>query len=381
MGLSQHAQFQKILSSSEHLLIVLPENPSGDVIGAGYGLAHFAEDFGIPPTIAFSNSASTRQMHDFLPEPERTTHTLTSTRDFVLTFQTKHNPITDIKTLHHDDHIEIRVTPEKGMVDSRDFSFGLGEFPYSTMVSIGAATKEDLGTLFSEIPDIFYDIPIVNIDRATSNERFGHLDIVTITASSCAEIVADLCEKISPDLVRGDTAQCLLSGIISATDSFRAKATTPRALSLASMLIDRGADQQEIITHLYKSQPFSLITLWGRTLSKMQSHEEGTTVSTLITQKDFTLTNTNTHYLPQIIEKIKENYITAQFFIIIYEAPPEADYTCIALIDAERHGDLPEDVFGQREESGYYETTFTETDCNTGRDKIATLIQNAITKK
>ncbi len=376
MGLSTDDQFQKILSSSEHLLIVLPENPSGDMIGAGYGLAHIADTLNIVVTIAFRNTKSDKEMYDFLPAPERIVHKLTGTRDFILTFKTKRNDITHVTSERTDDEVRIHVTPENGMIDSRDFSFGLAPFPFSTLITIGASDKESLGSILTEIPDIFYDVPIINIDNKSDNENFGQLNIVTLTASSLSEIVAALAEKWVPDHITKNAAQCLLTGIIDATDSFRSSKTTPSALSLAGNLMSKGADQHAIVTALYKSQPLSLLKLWGRTLSKLEVEEGGRIVSTCISQSDFDETETNEHFLPQIIDKIKKNHTTAKFFIIIFEG--EEDQRCYALIDASRHGDLPEEVFGPREESGLYETTFKDTDCNTGREKLTKLIIKSI---
>lgn len=375
MGLSSEDQFQKIVSSAEHILVVLPENPTGDMIGAGFGLALFVENLGIEVTVAFRNNSKTKELFHFLPEPKNIIHSLTGTRDFTLSFKTEHNPISNIRSERSDDAVYIHVTPENGTIDSRDFSFGLAAFPYSSFISIGARDKEDFGALLTEIPDIFYDVPIINLDNKSENEHFGQLNIVTLTASSLSEIIGHLCLHMAPDLLTREVAQCLLAGIISATDSFRAKHTTPKSLSLASTLIENGADQQEIVGHLYKSQPLALLQLWGRTLSNLTTHDHGRIISTCIDQDDFTETDTESHYLPQIIEKVKQNHTTAKFFIIIYEDISEGHRRCVALIDASRYGDLPEEVFGKKAENGLYETTFSDSDCGNGREKIATLIQ------
>lgn len=386
MSLSTRDQFAKILSSSDHILIILPENPTGDMIGAGYGLSHFIRNTGSQVTIAFKSLDGTKEMYDFLPIPERYQDSLTSSRDFVLTFKTSHNDITNVRSERVDDEVRVYVTPERGMVDSKDFSFGLDSFPYDAMIAIGGSDKEAFGSLLTEIPDIFYDVPVVNIDNKSDNEDFGKINIVNLTASSLSEMITGLCEYTEKESLDDSVAQCLLTGIISATDSFRSKKTTPNDLSRAGDLIEYGANQHDIVTHLYKSQPLQLLKLWGRALSKLQVHADGMIVSTLISPVDFTATDADKHFIPQIIDKIKKNHTTAKFFIVIYEdlahnAPTENEKPikkCIALIDTTRFGRLPEEIFGNQEKSGFYKITFQDGDCNTGREKIAHLIQEAM---
>ncbi len=387
MSLSTDDQFTKILSSSEHVLIILPQNPTGDMIGAGYGLTHFIENTGNQATIAFKDPSGNKEMYSFLPQPENVKDSLSGSRDFVLTFKTTHNDITDVRSERADDEVRVYITPNKGMIDSKDFSFGLAQFPYSVMIAIGGSDKEAFGSLLTEIPDIFYDIPVVNIDNKSDNEDFGKINIVDLTASSVSEMITRLCEYTERQSVDNNVAQCLLTGIISATDSFRSNHTTPNALSRAGSLIEYGADQHEIVTHLYKSQPLSLLKLWGKALSKLQVHYNGQIVSTVITTSDITQTTSNTHLIPQIIDKIKKNHTTAKFFIIIHEVlkenTPNSDEgkRCVALIDTQRYGQLPEEIFGKKGENDFYEVTFEDTDCNAGREKLASLIEQAIDNK
>jgi len=389
MSLSTRDQFAKILSSSEHVLIILPQNPTGDMLGAGYGLAHFIQNTGNQVTIAFKSLDGRKEMYDFLPKPADTRDSLSGSRDFVLTFKTTHNDITGVRSERGEGEVRVFVTPQRGMIDSQDFSFGLAKFPYDAMIAIGGSDQDAFGSLLTEIPDIFYDVPVINIDNKSDNEDFGKINIVNLTASCLSEMITEFCEYIEVESIDEVVAQCFLTGIISATDSFRSKKTTPNDLSRAGMLIERGANQHDIVTHLYKSQPLSLLKLWGKALSKLQVHLDGMIVSTLISTDDFTATAASKHFIPQIIDKIKKNHTTAKFFIIIYEdeilptpdSPEKPQKKCVALIDAERFGHLPEEVFGAKEENGYYGITFQDGDCNTGREKLANLIKQTITQQ
>ena len=176
-----------------------------------------------------------------------------------------------------------------------------------------------MGKLYEESADIFYEIPIVNIDCQSTNDGFGQINIVDMTASSVSELVATTLLAIDEASVKNDVAQCLLSGIISATDSFQQKNTTPNALYLSAQLIERGANQQEVVKYLYKTQPLGLIKLWGRIMAKLQWDEAIGLVWAQVTIEDFVQSRMHPNDLPTILEKIKSNYASGKIFILFYE--------------------------------------------------------------
>ena len=297
MSMTKQEQFEKLLNSNENILIVLPENPNGDQIGSGFGLSHLLEKVGLNTTVAFSDPSHCADLYSFLPTPRNVINTLSGSRDFIVTFKTKHNKITNVKTEELDDRLTIKITPEKGIIDSRDFSFGLADFPYDLMITIGLNDKESSGVIYKSMPDIFFDIPIVNIDNSSSNENIGQLNIVKLTSSSVSEVVLSLFEHEFENILDSKIAQCFLSGITIATDSFRSQRTTPKALSYAGDMIDAGADQQEIVTNLYKTQTIGFIKLWGCALKNLQKTVDGATITTTLSKADFKKTGTGVQYL------------------------------------------------------------------------------------
>ena len=319
MSITIQEQFEKLLSSSKDILIVIPENPSGDEIASAFGLSFILEKVNLNTTIAFSDPNHCLDLYSFLPTPTNIVHSLSGSRDFVITFKTNHNKITNVTTKELDNKLEIRVTPEKGIIDSRDFSFGLAQFPYDLMITLGLSNKEESGLIYKDMPDIFFDIPIVNIDNNASNENIGQLNIVKLTSSSISEVVLSLFEEEFENILDYNTAQCFLTGITVATDSFRSKMTTPKALSYAGNMIDAGADQQKIVTNLYKTQTIGFIKLWGCALKNLQKTPDNNIITTTISKVDFKKTDTGVQYLSNLMEKIKQNHFSGKIFVIIYE--------------------------------------------------------------
>lgn len=327
MSLLPQEQFQKFLENSKDILILIPENPSADAVGSAWALYYFLEKKGIQPTIAFSNHLAAK--FNFLPKPPRILTEISGARDFVLSFDTTRNKIMQIRQEEKEGRFNILVTPEKGAIDPRDFSFILAKFKYDLVIVIDSSDLESLGKLYINNTDLFFEVPIVNIDHHSGNDNFGQINLVDITASSSSEILAGFFENFYDNLLDENIATCLMTGLIGATESFQKKNTTPKALSLAASLMNRGADQQEIIRWLYKTQPLSILKLWGRAMAKINLEKATQLVWSEITVEDFVQSRATPEDLSLILEKLEENYSDGRVFMLVYNDTPQ---TAVALI-------------------------------------------------
>lgn len=323
MAIGTTQQFKEALTSAKKILILLPQNPNNDAISSGLAFYLFLKEKGIESDIATSDPLKNIAKLKFLPQPEKIVESVLGARDFILSFNTKHNKITSIKTKEFPDEMRIYITPENGTVDPRDFSFIPAEFKYNLLVCIGAPDKESFGKIFEENPDIFYEVPIVNIDNHSNNDNFGQINIINMKASSVAEIFYDLFDEIDSLLIKNDIAKCLLTGIISATKSFQNSKTTPHALKISSELMTTGANQQEIVRHLFKTQPFNILKLLGRIMSKLKWDEELKMVWSIVSIEDFIQSRTEPKDVPFILDKIQNNYEAGEAFLILYTTASE----------------------------------------------------------
>lgn len=317
MSLAPQEQFKNFLEKSKEILILIPENPSGDAVGSAWALYFFLEKKNIHPTIAFSNHLS--EKYNFLPKPEKILTEISGARDFVLSFDTTFNKISGIRTEEKEEKFNIYLTPEKGTVDPRDFSFILAKFRYDLIVVIDSPDLEKLGKIYENNPDLFFEVPIVNIDHRSDNDNFGQINLVDVTASSCSEILSNLLDHIDYSSTDKNIADCLLAGIISATDSFQKKNTTPKALLTAATLMDKGADQQFIIRWLYKTQPLHILKLWGRAMASLNWDEQSRLVWTELTVEDFVQSRSTPDDLVFILDKLQENYSDGKIFMAFYK--------------------------------------------------------------
>lgn len=322
MSLALQEQFKKFLENSKEVLLFIPDPPSGDAIGSAWALYFFLEKKGIKPTIAFSNTVSPK--YSFLPKPENIQGEISGARDFVLSFDTSRNKITNIRSEEKENQYNIYLTPEKGSLDPKDFSFILANFKYDLLIVLDSPDLERLGKLYEANPDLFFEVPIINIDHKSTNENFGQINLIDVMASSTSEILSQIFESVDHALVDDKIANCLLTGIINATDSFRKKNTTPRTLLAAAALMDKGASQQEIIRWLYKTQPLNILKLWGRVMAKLKWDEELRLVWSELTIEDFVQSRSTPEHITSILEKLQENYSEGRIFMTLYNATPSS---------------------------------------------------------
>jgi nanoRNase/pAp phosphatase (c-di-AMP/oligoRNAs hydrolase) len=334
MSLSPTEQFSELARKAEHPIILLPSYPSKDALAAGFALFQYFRNSGKSPTIAGENFRKHADEIPFLTAPDTVLESLSGVREFVLVFNTGHNDILETRSERDANEFRIFITPANGTIDPRDFSFIPAQLPFDIAFVIGSPDRESLGRLYEENSDIFYEIPVVNIDHKSENEQFGQVNIVDLTASSVSEIMSELLEKAAPQSITEGIAECLLAGIMSATESFQKKNTTPKSLHTASHLMERGADREKLVLHLYKTQPLSSLRLWGRVMSNLKWDEPLKLAYAQVTLADFIETRSKSDDLPHILEKIRNNFSSGSLFLVFY---PETTSAYRALLKSASH--------------------------------------------
>lgn len=329
MSLSPAEQFAELIRKSANPIILLPSYPSKDAVSSAIALSRFLGNQGKQVTVAGEGLSKRFEELPFLPAPSSALESLSGARDFVLSFDTTRNRILSARTEEISGEFRIYITPEQGTIDPRDFSFIPARFQYDIVFVLGSPDKESVGALYEESPDIFYEVPVINVDTRTENEHFGQLNLVDMTASSVSEILFGVFSAIDQGAIDAGVAEGLLTGIITATDSFQKKNTTPRSLEIASRLIALGADREKIVLSLYKTQPFNILKLWGRVLTNLRWDEHLRLVSARLSLDDFVQSRTRPEDLPAILDRIKANFSSGSFFAVLH--PDTADKTAVVM--------------------------------------------------
>ena len=319
MSLSKEAQFLELVRPAKTPLILLPPLPNRDALAGAFALAHFFTELGKEPSIAAGQIEERTKDLSFLTPPAKILSSIEGGRDFVLSFNTEHNRILNVRTERGENELRILLTPEHGTIDPRDFSFILAKYHFDVVITIDAPDKESIGKIYEDNPDIFYEVPVINIDRHSANEQYGQLNFIDVTASSASEIIAHVIESVGTEFLTETVAEALLTGIMAATDSFQQKNTTPKTLQLASSLMAHGADQQRIVRNLYKTQPLHLLKLWGRIMGKIENDETLHVMWATVTIEDLIDTRSKAEDLPNVLDKIRGNYAGATLFVLFFK--------------------------------------------------------------
>jgi nanoRNase/pAp phosphatase (c-di-AMP/oligoRNAs hydrolase) len=336
MSLDNAQQFENILKNTKQVLIFMAQDFSGDAVGSAWATYFFLKKNNIEATVVVPSNENYLERFSFLAKPEDIIDSLAGARDFVLAFNTKFNKITNVRTERVEDELRIFITPQKGSIDPRDFSFIPAKFKYDLVIVLGSPDKESLGVVYEENPDIFYEVPVVNIDHHSENDNFGQINIVDIAASSTSEVVAELLRKMNDKNIDEVMAESLLTGIIDATNSFQKKNTTPKSLQVGAMLMTKGADQQKIIRYLYKTQPLHLLKLWGRVMARLYWDNDISLAWAPVFLEDFVQSRSEPKDVPFILDKVRENYSAGKIFMVLYNKKVGQVHGVIKCINADQ---------------------------------------------
>lgn len=375
MSLSPDQQFHELIKKSSHPLILLTPYPSRDDTAAALALAAFIERLGKPVTLAADHIDEAVEVLSFLVRPKEVLTALSGARDFVLSFNTAYNKILGVRTAQENDEYRIYLTPEKGTIDPRDFSFIPAQYRFDAAIIIGAPDKEHLGKIFEDNPDIFYEVPLINIDNSSQNELFGQMNLVDITASSKSEIVSELLEKSAPTFITEAVAESLLAGIMAATESFQKKNTTPRSLKVAAELMAHGADQQKIVRSLYRTEPLPLLKLWGRAMSQIRWDEKRKFILAPVSLEDLVQSRAHTHDLSLVLEKIRLSFSAATTFALFFQETPDSTKLLVRCHTADALARLHQSLPGSETQGDLLVSAIPATSLEQAERQIRTLIE------
>ena len=144
----------------------------------------------------------------------------------------------------------------------------------------------------------------VNIDHHHDNTRFGDVNLVVADASSTAEVLADLFARL-PAPLSPQIAEALYTALVTDTGRFQYSSTTPKALRLASELVEAGANVSKVFVEVYESTPFPKLKLLARALEHARELADGRIVVSELRRADFEAAGAEEPYSEGIIDHLR----------------------------------------------------------------------------
>lgn len=138
---------------------------------------------------------------------------------------------------------------------------------YDLIITLDASDISRTGEVLDE-----YGQPDVNIDHHPTNTQFAYLNIIREDAVATAEIVLEIIKQLGLPLNK-ESAEALLTGIITDSLGFRTSNTTPTALRAAADLQEMGADLPDLYSRALLLKSYEALRYWGRGLSQIEKDD------------------------------------------------------------------------------------------------------------
>lgn len=322
------SNFWNIIERSQKPLICFREDlegtgtpAGGDAVASAITLAEVLQKLGKTPEVVSSGFRAVPHF-EFLGAGGVIKSAVEGLRKFVISLDVSKNKISDFSYAVEDGQLHIYLTPKEGIFNETALQTRQENFRYDALIILDTPRLAALGKLYSAHPDLFFNVPIINIDHDPANEFYGQVNLVDLAASSTAEVVAQVIKHNNLQ-VDADMATKILAGMISKTKSFRNPNVSPRTLQLASRLIELGARRDEIIQNFYRTRSIETLKLWGRTLARLKSSPEHKLVWSLLAREDFTQAGASSDAeLSDVIHELIATSPQADIIVLLYEQQP-----------------------------------------------------------
>ncbi len=324
MELINRTQAEDLLRNAKKILIAPSSPMDGDSVGSSLALMVALRKMGKEVTVVGYDSMP--EALKFLPYVSQIQPALPESKDFVISVSTDNAEVEHLKYEVEPGKINVIITPKSGRFSPEDVKFTNEKPDYDLLVTVDTGDLVQLGKLYELHKDLFQRIPVLNIDHHASNGKFGSHNYLEFGFAATTQMITPIIQTFEKErgeeLIDEDVATLLLVGIITDTGSFQHSNTSPEAFEVAADLLDRGARQQEIIKHIFKTKSIGTLKLWGRVLSKIQYDPAIKLVYSTITAEDLAESGAASDDTGGIIDELMTSAPGAEVVMLIKEKEP-----------------------------------------------------------
>ena len=216
-------QLKEILSGHQNIIITTHVNPDGDAIGSSLALKNFLDKLG-------------HNTHVIVPNdyPE------------FLKWMKSNNSIINFSS---------SKSLSQNLIEDSDIIFCLD---FNNLNRIN-----DLGELINDSSS-----KKVLIDHHLEPDNFYDFKIHDVEASATAELIYDLLIDLDSSLIDKDISECIYTGILTDTGSFKFSSTSSKVHKIVADLIERGINISDISNRIYDNNSIDKLKLIGFSLSQ-----------------------------------------------------------------------------------------------------------------
>lgn len=247
MDLNLQNEIESIISSGKNFLIAIDKNAAIDSIAASLALSQTLQEKGKSVTVACVTPLTVEASILFGVDK---VETKVGNKNLIISLDYIEGSIEKVSYNVEGNKFNLVVQPKSGFppFSTEKVHYSHSGLSADAIFVIGSGKLEDLGSIYEENKDNFIALPIINIDTKKENTKFGKINLIDLTTSSCSELIVELIKGLNLSLDI-DIASNLLSGIESATNSFQSPNTTAKDFEAAAYCMNLGAKR------LYKLTP------------------------------------------------------------------------------------------------------------------------------
>lgn len=244
------AQLADKLKNANNILVTVSRNPSVDQLASCIALTLILNKQGKHAAAVFSGAVPSTM--EFLQPEETLEKNTDSLRDFIVSLDK--SKADKLRYKVEDDVVRIFITPYRTSISEADLTFTQGDFNVEIVIALGVHLQEDLDEAITAHGRILHDATVATINTSAGGE-LGTINWTDPQASSLSELVTDLAKTLGGnDLIDGQIATALLTGIVAETGRFSNEKTSSQTMNASAVLMAAGANQQLVATKLSEGQ-------------------------------------------------------------------------------------------------------------------------------
>jgi len=175
---------------------------------------------------------------------EKTTDSL---RDFIIALDK--SKADKLRYKVEENIVKIFITPYKTSITQDDLDFSQGDFNVDVVLALGVRAQQELDQAITAHGRILHDATVIAINTQPGSE-LGTVNWTVPAASSLSELAVVIADSLAKDLIDGQIATALLTGIVAETERFSNEKTSPETMRLSAELMSAGANQQLVASEL-----------------------------------------------------------------------------------------------------------------------------------
>ncbi len=228
-----YIELKQHLLTAQHVVITTHKSPDGDAIGSALGMYAFTQLLGL------------EKVSVIVPDPD---------------------PHFLHKMPHHD---VIQFFSEQS--EEATTCIANADCIFLLDFNTTSRTGNDMGAVIDSNTTAIK----ILIDHHQQPDTFDYM-LSEVSASSTAELVYVFCKELAPEVdINLEMAECLYTGLVTDTGSFKFSATGARTHRIAADFKDLGLDTASIHQSIYDTNSFNRLKLMGYALSEKLEQIEG----------------------------------------------------------------------------------------------------------